>query len=312
MNDKKPKILFAKTTKKSKQNLFWKVLIVDDEKDVHIVTETVLSDFVFQGKGIKFFNAYNAKEAMEIMENEKEIALVLLDVVMEEDDSGLKVAKAIREELHNSLVRIILRTGQPGSAPEERVIVDYDINDYKEKTDLTSKKLFTTIVTALRGFHDLQSLQKGKEGFKLVLESSYELCKLHSFQKFTQGILTQMLAIMNFNSDSMFLKTDGFTAKETDENFILLAGTGKYSMDDNQQEELTSEIIDILKESVVKKESIFKNNTFVGYFNLDNKSKNLVYIKIDREITTQDREMIDLFLEKISIAFEHIDLNKKI
>ncbi len=301
------KTLFAKATTKAKNKKFWNVLIVDDEKDVHVVTQAVLADFSFQGKHIKFFNAYSAKEALEVMRNESNMAVVLLDVVMEEDDSGLKVAKAIREELHNSFVRIILRTGQPGSAPEESVIVNYDINDYKEKTDLTSKKLFTTIVTALRGFQDLQSLQKGKEGLKLVLESSYELCKFHSLQKFTQGILTQMLAIMNFNSDSMYLKTDGFTAQKANGNFTLLAATGKYNTKENQQE-LDPNIISILKESLEKKESLFKDNAFIGYCEFNPEIKHLVYIKTDRELTHQDREMIDLFLKYISIAFDHIEL----
>jgi len=309
MDIKKPKTLFAKTSKKRTQSKkSWKVLIVDDESDVHIVTQTVLSSFSFQDKSIKFFNAYSAKEALEIMKNEDGIALVLLDVVMEEDDSGLKVAKAIREDLHNSLVRIILRTGQPGSAPEESVIINYDINDYKEKTDLTSKKLFTTMITALRGYHDLESLQKGKEGLKLVLESSYELCKLHSLEKFTQGTLIQMLAIMNFNSDSMYLQSDGFTVKNADENFTVLAATGKC---DSVGRELEPEIVEMLKESIKQEKSIFKDNAFVGYSELNEKTKHLIYIKIGREMTSQDREMIDIFLKNISIAFEHISIREE-
>lgn len=306
MDKQKPKTLFAKKKRENKNKSFWKILIVDDEKDVHTVTQTVLSDFSFKDKELKFFNAYNEQEALKIMKEEDNIALVLLDVVMERDNSGLRVAKNIREELENHLVRIVLRTGQPGSAPEESVIVDYDINDYKEKTDLTSKKLFTTIVTALRGYHDMRSLQKSKEGLKLVLESSYELCKLHSLEKFTQGILTQMLAIMNFNSDSMYLQTEGFTAQKTNGNFTLLAATGKYEEYDKKQE-LEPQIIEALKEAIETKKSLYRDNMFIGYSEFDSQIKHLVYIKIDRTMVNQDREMIELFLKNISIAFEHIN-----
>ncbi len=52
---------------------------------------------------------------------------------METENAGLEVAKNIREDLGNDMVRIILRTGQSGQAPENEVIVNYDINDYKEK-----------------------------------------------------------------------------------------------------------------------------------------------------------------------------------
>ena len=155
MYKSKEESLFSELTTKSLNNNFWKVLIVDDEEDVHSITKTVFSNFNFRGRSIKFFNAYSAKEAKDIINKEENIALILLDVVMEEDDSGLKLVKYIREDVNNHITRIILRTGQPGYAPEENVIVDYDINDYKEKTELTSTKLISTVISAIRGYHDL-------------------------------------------------------------------------------------------------------------------------------------------------------------
>lgn len=162
-------IIFLDESKEDLYTSSWKILIVDDEEDVHILTRAVLSDFVFLDKGIEFFSAYNEKDALKIMSEEDDIAVVLLDIIMERDDSGLRVAKAIRDDLGNKFVRIIARTGQPGIAPAEKVIVDYDINDYKEKTELTSNKLFATIVTALRGYKDLISLNE-KEDI-LILQS---------------------------------------------------------------------------------------------------------------------------------------------
>ena len=52
----------------------------------------------------------------------------------------------------NRLVQIILRTGQPGQAPERDVIRQYDINDYKSKTELTALKLYTAVTSALRAY----------------------------------------------------------------------------------------------------------------------------------------------------------------
>lgn len=62
-----------------------------------------------------------------------DVAVCLLDVVMETEHAGLETANAIRSMLKNTFVRIVLRTGQPGQAPEETIIAEYDINDYKEK-----------------------------------------------------------------------------------------------------------------------------------------------------------------------------------
>ncbi len=133
----------------------WKVMIVDDLKAVHTVTRMVLADFVFEGKGLEFISAYSGEEAKLLLETHPDTAVILLDVVMEREDSGLVLVRHIREDMENRSVRIILRTGLPGKAPLEKVIVDYDINDYTDKTELTAQKLFTVIISALRSYRDI-------------------------------------------------------------------------------------------------------------------------------------------------------------
>jgi PAS domain S-box-containing protein len=150
----------------SENGATWKVMIADDERDVHEMTHLALEDFVFQGQPITFFSAYSGKESKALLKEHPDIALIFLDVVMEDNDAGLQVAKYIRETLHNHLIRIILRTGQPGEAPEESVIVDYDINDYKLKLELTRRKLFVTTIAGLRSYRDLIILEKHKADLK--------------------------------------------------------------------------------------------------------------------------------------------------
>jgi two-component sensor histidine kinase len=133
----------------------WKVLISDDDEDIHALTRIVLGDYTFEGRGLQLLNAYSGKETKELMLKNPDVALILLDVVMETEDAGFDVIRYIRENLNNVTTRIILRTGHPGSAPERDVIMEYDINDYKEKTELTSPKLFTSITTSLRSYRDL-------------------------------------------------------------------------------------------------------------------------------------------------------------
>ena len=98
----------------------WKILLVDDEDEVHTVTRLALDNFNFAGKGVTFLSAYSGQQAQDLIKANPNIGLVLLDVIMETDDAGLLVVKFIRETLKNHLVRIVLRTGQPGQAPEEK------------------------------------------------------------------------------------------------------------------------------------------------------------------------------------------------
>jgi len=123
----------------------WKVAIIDDEPAVHDGTRYALSDYTLNGQGLEILSAYSAEEGRALMRDHPDMAVVLLDVIMETDSAGLDLVNFIRNELKNETVRIILRTGQPGQAPERRVIVDYDINDYKAKTELTADKLFTSL-----------------------------------------------------------------------------------------------------------------------------------------------------------------------
>ncbi|XZO03616.1 MAG: adenylate/guanylate cyclase domain-containing protein [Microcoleus sp.] len=150
----------------------WKVLIVDDEIEIHHITKLALKDFKFANKLISFVSAYSGKEAKEIIKENQDIALILLDVVMETEEAGLEVVKYIRDILDNKIVRIILRTGQPGQVPEDVVIVSYDINDYKTKTELTNKKLFTTVVTALRAFSSLNQIESSKSELEKIAAAS--------------------------------------------------------------------------------------------------------------------------------------------
>ena len=150
----------------------WKILIVDDEIEIHHITKLALKDFTFENKLITFISAYSGKEAKEMIQAHPDIALILLDVVMETEEAGLEVVKYIRDILDNQIVRIILRTGQPGQVPEDVVIVSYDINDYKTKTELTNKKLFTTVVTALRAFRSLTQIEASKSELEKIAAAS--------------------------------------------------------------------------------------------------------------------------------------------
>lgn len=150
----------------------WTIMIVDDDDVIHNVTRLALGEFFFEGKGLNFISAYSAQEAKELIKEHPDTALVLLDVVMERDEAGLEVVEYIREDLHNRLVRIVLRTGQPGLAPEETVIVNYDINDYKSKTELTTQKLFSTVATGLRTFGHLVTIENHRQELERIARAA--------------------------------------------------------------------------------------------------------------------------------------------
>jgi CheY-like chemotaxis protein len=147
----------------------WKILVVDDDMEIHHVTHLVLEGITFNDRSITMLSATSAGEARRVLAANPDIAVLLLDVVMETDDAGLALVPWLREELGLSALRIILRTGQPGQAPERDVVLRYDINDYRSKSELTAQKLLTATVAALRAYEALRALEDGQRNLELAV-----------------------------------------------------------------------------------------------------------------------------------------------
>ena len=147
-------------------NDFWKILLVDDEQDIHSAIRLALDNFSYEGKKIKFFDAYSGEEAKKILTDNSDIACILLDVVMETSHAGLDFVKFIREELKNPFIRIVLWTGQPGYAPKKDVVLSYEINDYKTKTDLTNDNIFIVVLSSIRAYNAIMTIESYRQNLE--------------------------------------------------------------------------------------------------------------------------------------------------
>src|ERR1700744_1881796 len=168
----------------------WKIAVIDDDQAVHEGTRFALSDYSLNGQPLEILSAYSAAEGRTLMREHSDIAAVLLDVIMETDVAGLDLVEYIRNEIKNETVRIILRTGQPGQAPERRIIVQYDINDYKAKTELTADKLFTSLTAALRSYQQLERMVQTRRGLEIIIDAASTLYDCKAMQPLTGSLWT--------------------------------------------------------------------------------------------------------------------------
>jgi CheY-like chemotaxis protein len=139
----------------------WKVLVVDDDDEIHKVTRLAVQPLRVLGRPLQLISAYTGRDSVEIMRRERDIALILMDVVMETELAGLEAVEAIRHGLGNRHVRIVIRTGQPGQAPEAEVVRKFDINGYRQKTELTIGKLHAVLQNGLIEYAQLTSARSG-------------------------------------------------------------------------------------------------------------------------------------------------------
>lgn len=176
----------------------WRILVVDDDSSVHTVTRLILDDIKFENRSVEMLSAYSGKEARELLAVEKNIAVILLDVVMETENAGLQLVKYIREELKDKNVRIILRTGQAGQFPEENIVTNYDINDYKEKNELTAQKLFTSIVSSLRAYSTMFLLDETVDSLKKAHGGLEKMIALANAVQYQKMVAIEEIATIDF------------------------------------------------------------------------------------------------------------------
>lgn len=262
----------------------WRILIVDDDKDVHLMTQFALLNVVFMNRPLELISAYSGRDAFKMLQNLSDIALILLDVVMESADAGLILAKQIRDELNNHLVRVVLRTGQPGQAPEQRVIVDYDINDYKGKAELTKQKLFTTVIASLRSYDNLLTIAHSKQALSASQAENNDL-KLALDHSANVTITDRDGKIIYVNDK--FCEISGYSRAE------LLGQTHRIINSTNHDPEFFTRMWDTIRNGKIWKGEIknrtkdrqhfWVNSTIVPFLDLEGKPYQ--YITIDINIT---------------------------
>ncbi len=291
----------------------WKLLIVDDEPEVHHITNMTLSQFVFDSKSIQFLHANSAQEAKQIIAQHPDIALILLDVVMETDDAGLHLVRYIREQLNNQSVRIVLRTGQPGQAPEDEVVENYDINDYKDKTELTSQKLRTLIRASLRSYRDICALEKHKIGLEKVVKASRGIFEKNALFTFVDGVLEHLAAVLSLE-DSCIYQVEQYAYQINETQLQLLAYQGGKQPDIQVPQQLSNFPPlqqKLLTEAINSKQNVFADNALVIY--CKNSAYNILfYITRTASFNQSDHHFISLLSENILVALENIRLNELI
>ncbi|MFM2041638.1 MAG: hypothetical protein RLY86_214 [Pseudomonadota bacterium] len=284
----------------------WLILIVDDDPEVHAMTRLVMKKFSFAGRAVQFLSAYSAEEALQILRNDPGIAMILLDVVMETDDAGLRLVPRIREELNNDAVRIILRTGQPGQAPEDAVIHGYDINDYKAKTELTAQKLGTATVAALRSYEHITTLQRSRKGMERIVEASNTLFTLRAVDRFAEAVLRELSRVLDIPLDGLVCVPRG--QAKTDAQ--ILAGTGRHAgaagmpLATSVDLDLAGRILTVLRE----RRHYYADGLLILWLRTSDGRDAAACMHVGRDLDDLEQRLAEVLGSKIAIGFDNLHL----
>ena len=285
----------------------WKVAVIDDDAAVQEGTRFALADFELDGHGIELLCASSAAEGRALLGRHPDIAVILLDVVMETENAGLDLVEYIRRTLKNDIVRIVLRTGQPGQAPERSVVVDYDINDYKSKTELTATRLFTTITAALRAYHQLHRMALTRRGLETIIEATANLGDLRSVRLLAEGILTQISSLLDVECAGILVLRD---TPDHSGPLTVLAGSGCYGemVGREAREHLDADLLALVEQAFLARRTAFTRERKIIFVGTETGTEIVVVLDSARVLSPTDHSLLGIFCNRLSASLDNLVL----
>ncbi len=283
----------------------WRLLVVDDDEDVHDATRFALQGVTVLGRPLQLLHARSAAEARATLAHERDVAVILLDVVMESERAGLDLVREIRGALGQTDVRIVLRTGQPGYAPELSTIRDYDVNDYKTKSELTQARLFATLTTSIRSYSQLQTIRASRRGLSLVVRGTAALFGIHGLRDMAEGVIVQIAGLLGVDAEGVVC------LRATDDGELrVIAGAGRFRerIGEVLSPELDPRVAAAVDRALVSGHNEYGDGWAAMPFESHHNARLIAFVSSDRHIDELTQDLIEVFCSNIAVCFENVEL----
>jgi len=283
----------------------WRVLVVDDDEEVHHVTRLALNRVVIEGRPLALFHAQSSAEALSILRQVDDIAVILLDVVMESSDAGLNLVRTLRDDMGRADTRLILRTGQAGYAPELNVIRDYDINDYREKSELTRTRLITSLTTAIRTYRQIETVRRSRNGLEHTIAALSDILATGTTEAYAEAVLSHLCSLLGVPMEGVLCVAD------EQDNPVVLAGVGDYQSWVGQpagrwpDTDIRRTLTDSLKRQVHHRDA---KGLILSLGQIEQGHALAVYLHAAKELSSLEQHLLRLFSLNVCLGFEKIRL----
>jgi c-di-GMP phosphodiesterase len=291
----------------------WKLLIVDDDVEVHEATRFAIHNVRIAGRPLQLINARSAAEAAAFLTADPEIAVILLDVVMESPNAGLDLVQRIRHEFGLTDVRIILRTGQPGHAPELKVIRDYDINDYKTKAELTHTRLVTALIAAIRSYDQLRTISENRRGLELIVTATPGLMQAQKLDSFAHSALRLLMSLLDLRGDGIVCVQGSAADNGRPEALRIIAASGQLAAAIGQplQQLNDPEIVTAVLDSMRRQAHCFAASHTALFLRGDHHQA-VMLVRNEQPLTAVERQLLEIFAANLFSCFGNVMLVERL
>lgn len=291
--------------------LVWRVLAVDDDSDFQRATAFALGDMEVLGRRIELMQAFSSREASMLLAEHHDIALVLLDVVMETEDAGLRLVRALRDVIANRETRVVLLTGEPGLAPAHEVMRDYDINDYWTKSEFGANRLLTVLTAAVRGYSQLKVVSSARRGLQMIVESSNALFCSKSTRELSAKILSEITLLLNLQAEGIVCVLGENQALDVEQNARVISASGRFvnSIDGNLESIQDPQVVAALRRSLEEQQTLNLSDCTVLFFPQHQAGADYAcYIASARTLSDTEMELLKVFSATISRGLYNVAL----
>ncbi len=286
------------------------VLSVDDDPGFQQSLRMALSDFRFNESPLRLLTASSSSEARDVMAANPGISAILLDVVMETDDAGLQLVRAVREQLGNSEVRIVLITGQPGMAPLRKTLQQLDISEYWLKTDLYRERLQGIVTGSLRTWSEIHALARAKRGLKHIVQAGSRLAGLRDPDDFSRQLLCELAALLEVPLDGLVCVHDGSADLPVSEAMVTAADGGFATLQGCRVQDIADPMVrDLLLDAFTRRCSIGMPSSQVLFLDGGGTVAPMaIYLATERSLDAEEHELLQVFVTHANAGLVNVDL----
>ncbi|WP_454690109.1 putative bifunctional diguanylate cyclase/phosphodiesterase [Achromobacter aloeverae] len=291
------------------------VLSVDDDGEFQRSLRLALANFTFLGEPVRILSVNSAAAAARLLAEGEEIALILLDVVMETDDAGLRLVRSVREVLGNAEVRVVLLTGQPGMAPMKQSLSQLDISDYWLKTDLTVERLHGILMSNLRTWEQIRALGRARKGLQVIVEAGNCLTRSRSLADFSQRVVLELARLLGVAPEGLVCVAEDGGAQHDPLQARIVGAAGQLAdaidlaLGDLRQ----GEIRDALVRALTLRANVDGGASQVLFFpGAEDGPHAATYIATGRVLDPTEHELLRVFAAHINSGLINVALNSRL
>ncbi|MFC4276358.1 putative bifunctional diguanylate cyclase/phosphodiesterase [Achromobacter aloeverae] len=291
------------------------VLSVDDDSEFQRSLRLALANFTFLGEPVRILSVSSAAAAARLLAEGEEIALILLDVVMETDDAGLRLVRSVREVLGNAEVRVVLVTGQPGMAPMKESLSQLDISDYWLKTDLTVERLQGILMSNLRTWEQIRALGRARKGLQVIVEAANCLTRSRSLADFSQRVMLELARLLGVAPEGLVCVAEDGGAQHNPLLARVVGAAGQLAgaIDKTLSDLQPGEIRDTLVQALTLRANVDAGASQVLFFpGAEDGPHAATYIATGRALDATEHELLRVFAAHINSGLVNVALNSRL